>query len=204
MTASRKILIATAIFVGGLLLGLLGGYILTTRNYAPDEIISTKVRYVARPAAHIIASNIKPLREVDIDLPRLALRDTVRDTIHHEVVRYMAVDSAAIVADYMKRREYELDFSSDTTGVFKVSAAVERNALVSASATIQPLQREVTTTIARVRKVRPYIGVSAAVYGGTAFQGEVGLLIKEHFLPCASYMRVGKQNFVTIGCGYVF
>lgn len=63
-------------------------------------------------------------------------------------------DTAAILADYLRERDYPLDFSTDSTGRFLVTATVGRNRLLSAEATIEPLIREVIDYRTVIRDVR--------------------------------------------------
>lgn len=62
------------------------------------------------------------------------------------VWKYMSVDTAAIIADYLLERDYRLDFSADSTGTFLVDATVGENRLLRASAVVKPVVREITVT----------------------------------------------------------
>ena len=55
------------------------------------------------------------------------------------VWKYMSVDTAAIIADYLLERDYRLDFSADSTGTFLVDATVGENRLLRASAVVKPV-----------------------------------------------------------------
>ena len=156
------------------------------------------VRYVERPSTLIEFEMPKPTKVERIDFPQIQYTDTIREEVR------IPADTAGIVADYLKRREYELDFSTDSAGIYKVSAVVCCNRLESASATITPLQREVETTIVRVRKFRPYIGGGVGVGKSISASLEVGALLKDHHLPRVGYQRSGNENFITIGYGYTF
>lgn len=163
-----------------------------------EEIVREEVRYVERPATTIEYKKPEPINVRRIDLPRLQYTDTIREEVR------IPADTASIIADYIKQRDYELDFSTDTTGTFKVRAVVSHNRLASASATISPLQREVLTTTREVRAFRPYIGGGVALGAKAGASLEVGALLKEHHLPRVGYMRLGKENYLTIGYGYTF
>lgn len=185
------IAIASALVVG---IGL--GWWLGSRY--SEEVVREKVRYVERTPIRIDTELFpKPTKVEPLEFPRLQYADTIRERI--------PVDTADIVADYLQRRTYDLDFSTDTTGVYKVQAVVEANRLASASATIIPLQREIESTVVKVRAFRPYIGGSIGVgnnkIGATV---EVGALLKEHHLPRLGYQRLGNDNYLTIGYGYIF
>lgn len=163
-----------------------------------EEIVREEVRYVERPATTIEYKMPEPIKVGSIDLPRLQYIDTIR------LVEHIPADTACIVADYLKRREYALDFSNDTLGVFKVDAVVEANRLTSAIATIQPLQREVLTEMRDVRKFRPYIGGGVGIGSRMSASVEVGALLKERHLVRVGYQRVGNDNYLTLGYGIAF
>lgn len=180
-----------------LLLGFGVGWWLGSRK-GTTEIVREEVRYVERPATRIDFELPIPQKVGTIELPRLQYTDTIREEVR------IPADTAGIVADYIKRREYELDFSTDSTGIYKVQAVVYCNRLESASATITPLQREVVTTIKEVRKFRPYIGGGVALGAKAGASLEVGALLKDHHLPRVGFQRLGKDNYLTIGYGYTF
>lgn len=163
-----------------------------------EEIVREEVRYVERPATTIEYTMPTPIKVGRIDLPRLQYIDTIR------LVEHIPADTASIVADYLKRREYALDFSNDTLGVFKVDAVVEANRLTSAMATIQPLQREVLTEVREVRAFRPYIGAGVGIGKKMSASVEVGALLKERHLVRVGYQRVGNDNYLTLGYGITF
>lgn len=182
-----------------ILLGFGVGWWLGSRK-TTTEVVREEVRYVERPATKIDTELFPKWQDVGIadKLPRLQYTDTIREEVR------IPADTAGIVADYIKRREYELDFSTDSTGIYKVQAVIYCNRLESASATIAPLQREIVTTIKEVRKFRPYIGggVALGAKGGASL--EVGALLKDRHLPRVGYQRLGNDNYLTIGYGYTF
>lgn len=159
-----------------------------------EEIVREEVRYVERPATTIAYKMPEPIKVGRIDLPRLQYIDTIREEVR------IPADTASIVADYLKRREYALDFSNDTLGVFKVDAIVEANRLTSAMATIRPLQREVRD----VRALRPYLGGGVGIGSRMSASVEVGALLKERHLVRVGYQRVGNDNYLTLGYGITF
>lgn len=163
-----------------------------------EEIVREKVRYVERPATTIAYKMPEPIKVGSFDLPRLQYVDTLRVEVR------IPADTASIVADYLKRREYALDFSNDTLGVFKVDAVVEANRLTSAMATIRPLQREVLTTTREVRAFRPYLGAGVGIGTKMSASVEVGALLKERHLVRVGYQRVGNDNYLTLGYGIAF
>lgn len=195
--AKRNILpyIASAVT---LLLGFCLGWWLGPRDERNVEVVRQEVRYAERPTTTIKYNMPAPIKVQRIDLPRIQYTDTIRQEVR------IQADTASIIADYIQQRDYDLDFSTDTTGTFKVRAVVSHNRLASASATIAPLQREVLTTIREVRAFRPYIGGGVALGAKAGASLEVGALLKEHHLSRVGYMRLGKDNYLTIGYGYTF
>ena len=175
-----------------LLLGFGAGWWLGSRK--TEEVVREEVRYIERPATIVYVEKPTLVREEVI----------VHDTIYKREEVRIPADTASIIADFIKRREYELDFSTDSTGIYKVQAVVYRNRLESASATITPLQREIVTTIKEVRKFRPYIGGGIGIGSQWSASFEVGALLKDHHLPRVGYQRLGSDNYLTIGYGYTF
>lgn len=182
-----------------LLLGFGVGWWLGSRK-EPTEVVREKVRYVERPTTKIDTELFPKWQSVGIadKLPRLQYTDTVREEVR------IPADTAGIVADYFKRRQYDLDFSTDTTGVYKVQVVTICNRLESASATIQPLQREVENTVVKVRKFRPYLGVGLSIGNKVGATLEVGALLNEQHLPRIGYIRLGNDNYLIASYGYCF
>ena len=176
-----------------LLLGFGVGWWLGSRKEA-TEIVREEVRYIKGDTITQIIE--KPIAQF------VYVHDTiiVRDEVHIPI----PADTAGIIADYIKRREYDLDFSTDSTGTYKVQAVVCCNRLESASATIAPLQREVLNSVVVTRKFRPYIGGGIALGAKAGASLEVGALLKDHHLPRVGYQRLGNDNYLTIGYGYTF
>ncbi|MBR2026768.1 MAG: hypothetical protein IKA07_06530 [Alistipes sp.] len=184
-----------------LVVGVICGWLIGSQQ---EVQIIENVRYVERPATNIQIDSPRLYRSKPIDwpklqsLPRLQLCDTIRETV------VVPADTAAIISDYLQCREYDLDFSTDTTGVYKVNAIVEANRLTSASATIIPLQREVEQTVVKVRQFRPYVGGSLSIGVKPGASLEVGVLLKDHHFPKVGYQRLGNENYITAGYGYLF
>lgn len=187
---ARKILhIAVAI-----LLGLFVGWLIGSRQEA--QIVEA-IRYIERPTTKIDTELFpKPIKVERIEFPRLYYTDTVR------VIEQTPTDTVGIVADYLQRRHYDLDFSTDTTGVYKVEAVIECNRLKSATATIIPLQRE--QTIVKVQNFRPYIGGGLAIGRKFGASLELGALLKKRHLPSVGYLRIGEDNYIMAKYGYLF
>lgn len=190
--AYRNILPLLAI----LLLGFGAGWWLGSRK--TEEVVREEVRYVQRPMTEISIELPTPTKVEIVKFPRIQYTDTIT------IAERIPTDTAGIINDYLQRRTYDLDFSTDTTGIFKVQAVVEANRLASASAHIIPLQREVEKTVVKVRPFRPYIGGGIAISKSIGASVEVGALLKEHHLPRVGYQRLGNGNYITLNYGYIF
>lgn len=182
--------------VSTLAIGFFCGWLIGSRK----EVKSVEnVRYTCQPTTEIASLFPKWESSKPIELPMLQYRDTIREEVH------IPADTASIIADYLQRREYNLDFSTDSTGVYKVRAVVEANRLASATATITPLVREVErVTEVQPRMFRPYIGGGVGIGKNISASLEVGALLKNKHLPRLGYMRVGKDNYITASYGYCF
>jgi hypothetical protein len=122
------ILVLTAAITGALLFGW--GY---RRGAASVEMRdSTVTRWVPWPV---------PVYDTIREPYPVAVREPA-DTVW----KYMSVDTAAIIADYLLERDYRLDFSADSTGTFLVDATVGENRLLRAAAVVKPVVREITVT----------------------------------------------------------
>lgn len=165
-------------------------------EYKTDVV--TKIEYVHRPPVRFDGVNPAPIKVAPITIPDLARTDTVFVS--------SPVDTAALVADYCLKRDYALDFSTDTTGVFKVNVGIAYNRLCDYSAEVQPLERQTETvqTVIRQRLLRPFVCGSAALVGGTAFSAGAGVVVKEHHAPSVKYLRMDKDNMIVIGYAYIF
>lgn len=180
--------------LSALVIGIFCGWLIGGRQ---EVQIKESIKYVYRSATKIDTDLFpEPIKVERIDLPKLQYHDTTFVQV--------PADTTAIINDYFKRRIYDLDFSTDTTGVYKLQAVICCNRLESASATITPLQREIVTTIKEVRKFRPYIGGGVALGSKAGASLEVGALLKDHHLPRVGFQRLGKDNYLTIGYGYTF
>lgn len=181
-----------------LLLGFGVGWWLGSGEDTTD-IVREKVRYVERPATKIDTDLFpEPTKVVNIELPRLQYTDTIREEVR------IPADTAGIIADYFKRRQYDLDFSTDTTGIYKVQAVIVCNRLESASATIVPLQREVENTVVKVRKFRPFVSGGVAIGDKVGASLGLGGIIKEKHIVSVKAMRLGNNNYYGGEYGYIF
>ena len=179
-----------------LVVGIFWGWFIGSQQ---ETQIIENVRYVERPATKIDTDLFpEPIKVEKIDFPKLQYTDTVREVV------LIPADTAGIVADYLKRREYNLDFSTDTTGIYKVQAVISCNRLESASATIQPLQRDVENTIVKVPKFRPFMSCGVTIGDKVGVSLGLGGIIKEKHIISAKYMIIGNGNYYGGEYGYIF
>ena len=175
--------------LSALVVGIFCGWLIGGRQ---EVQIKENVRYIMQPTTKIDFGNPIPSK---VELPKLQYHDTTFVQV--------PADTTAIINDYFKRRIYDLDFSTDTTGVYKVQAVIVCNRLESASATIVPLQREVENTVVKVRKFRPFAEVGVAIGDKVGASLGLGGIIKEKHIVSAKYMRIGNGNYYGAEYGYI-
>ena len=146
--------------------------------------------------------------------------ETVRDTIDHpvpvETIVYkrdsipvpVPTDTAALFAvwrDYYLERKYELDFSNDSVGVFKVDALVSENKLISATSVIQPNIRTVyeKEVIYKVPTLQPWAMIGTSVDLRTN-KIQVGLDLKQKYMFGVSGIRMNDKYSYTLDFGIKF
>ena len=153
-----------AMAIGSLLFGW--GY----RRGAASVVVRDSIVTRWRPWPYIVHDTIREPYPVAVREPA--------DTVW----RYMRVDTGAIIADYLRERDYRLDFSTDSTGTFLVDATVGENRLLQASSVVRPKFREVTQlrtiTETVIRPPRWEIGLSAGVDPYSQWGGVYGRYTK--------------------------
>lgn len=154
-----------ALIVGALLFGW--GY---RRGAASAEVRdSTVTRWVPWPV---------PVFDTIREPQPIVVREPA-DTVW----KYMNVDTAAIIAGYLRERDYRLDFSTDSTGTFLVEATVGENRLLRASSVVKPLFREITVTKLQteVRPPRWEMGLSLGIDPYNQWAGVYGRYTKNRW-----------------------
>ena len=146
--------------------------------------------------------------------------DVVRDTIDRpvpiETIVYkrdsipvpIPTDTVALFAvwrDYYLERKYELDFSNDSVGVFKVDASVSQNKLISATSTIQPNIRTVyeKEVIYKVSKLQPWAMIGTSVDLKTN-KVQFGVDLKQKYMFGVSGIRMDDKYSYTLDFGIKF
>lgn len=163
------------------------------RANTPEPKVTEKIEYVPYPY---------PVRDT-INRP---IPIEVRDTIYKPVP--VPTDTAALFAvwrDYYLRREYELDFSNDSVGVFKVNASVQENKLLSATSVIQPNRKVITRTetVLKVPTIQPWIMIGTSpTFDSQKIQ--FGLDFKNRYIFGLSGIRIDDKYNYTLDFGVKF
>lgn len=182
--------------LSALVVGIFCGWLICGRQ---EVQIKESIKYVYRSATKIDTDLFpEPIKVERIDLPKLQYHDTTY------IIKNIPADTAGIINDYLQRRIYDLDFSTDTTGIYKLQAIVECNRLKSASATIIPLQREVENTVVKVRKFRPFVSGGVAIGDKVGVSLGLGGIIEEKHIVSVKAMRIGNKNYYGGEYGYIF
>lgn len=181
------------VIVAAILLFLLGR--LSVNN---KTIVETKEVVKYKPSNFIIRDTITKDNLVPYKV-------FVHDTIYQFISQN--VDTAAIIKDYFLNRKYNLDFSSDSTGVFIVDAEVTQNKLVSASSKIKPIVKTVykenTSTIYKVPAIQFY-GTLATSLNFDVNKITFGVDLKQKYLIELSGIRFNDNYSYTLGFGVKF
>ena len=186
-----------AYILSALVVGIFCGWLICGRQ---EVQIKESIKYVYRSATKIDTDLFpEPIKVERIDLPKLQYHDTTY------IIKNIPADTAGIINDYLQRRIYDLDFSTDTTGVFKVQAIVEANRLASASAQISPIHRELERIIeVQPRKFRPFVSGGFAIGDKVGVSLGLGGIIKEKHTISVKTMRIGNNNYYGGEYGYIF
>lgn len=127
------------------------------------------------------------------------------DTVELIIEKVLEVDTAAILADYYRVRNYDLDFSSDSAGIFKVNLDVTKNSLAKASSEIRPIRSTVETirTISKVKTLQFYTMLGSSVDFKTN-KVQLGIDLRQKYLFGASVIRMDDKFSHTIDLGIKF
>lgn len=139
---------------------------------------------------------------ISMPVPYLVLNtDTVSQIIEHQA----EVDTLKILADYYRLRKYNLDFSNDSIGVFKVNIDVTKNMLANATSEIRPIR----TTIERVKTINKvqtlqFYGMFGSSLDFKTNKIQVGLDFRQKYLFGLSGIRLDDKYGYTIDLGIKF
>lgn len=144
--------------------------------------------------------------------------ETIRDTVHcpvpvetiiHDSIQVpVPTDTAALFAvwkDYYLERKYALDFSNDSTGVFRVDATVNQNKLISATSSIQPNIRTVyeKEVIYKKEKCVPWAMIGTSVDLKTN-KVQFGVDLNQKYVIGVSGIRMDDRYGYTLDFGIKF
>lgn len=143
-----------------------------------------------------------------------AIRDTIKVPEPYEVIVKVPdsvpvpTDTAALFAvwqDYYSIRKYELDFSNDTLGIYRVNTTVSQNKLISANSFIEPNIRTVyeTKTIYKVPTIQFY-GIIGSSVDLKTNKIQFGIDLRQKYMIGVSGIRIGNENGYTIDAGIKF
>ena len=157
----------------------------------------------------------EPKKEIIINwVPGKTVTNTITKpepyAVHDTTIKIVEapIDTAALYAvwrDYYLSRDYNLDFSDDSLGVFKVQASVQENKLISATSTIKPNIRTVTEreTIYKVPIIQFYTLIGTSLDLSTN-QIQAGIDLKQKYMIGASGIRMNDKWGYTINFGIKF
>ena len=133
-------------------------------------------------------------------------KETPPDTVYIPVPE--PTDTAALFAvwlDYYTTRDYDLDFSSDTLGVFKVAAKVNQNKIMQAVSTVQPNVKVVTNTetVYKTKFLQPWAMVGTSVDFNFQ-QIQAGVDINNKWMVGVGGIRYGDKGGFTVNAGVKF
>ena len=155
------------------------------------EVVKWKKEYL--PAIH---------DTISIPVPRYVFNtDTVERIIEHT----LEVDTFAILADYYKVRNYKLDFSNDSIGIFRVDVDITKNSLSQARSEVKPIKytQEIVRTVSKVKTLQFY-GILGSSVDTKTNKVQLGLDLRQKFLIGASGIRMDDKIGYTIDLGIKF
>ena len=174
----RKIIIAIIIAFICLAIGFLLG-----RSMSKTI---TKTEYITDKPIFGTISSIAPVKE---EKPLNPILPILRDTVYINNIRYITekVDSAAIIADYVLKRTYEMSFFDNQYGKLDVSFNTQYNKSDSVRWRLIPIRTVQTITTERVWM--PYISVSYFKGNNIGFVGVGGGVFYKKLGVEYQYMR---------------
>ena len=132
--------------------------------------------------------------------------------VHDTAYKYIPVpeytDTAALFAiwrDYYSERDYCLDFSDDSIGVFKVDLSVSENKIAKSRSTITPYIRTIREkeTIYKVPTIQFY-GIVGTSLDLKTNQIQLGVDLKQRYLIGVSGIRMDDEFGYTLNVGIKF
>ena len=179
-----------------LVIGLVIGFFLGKAEVEPTPSKTQKIITWAKGK--------ETIKEVPVPEPYV-----VHDTTYIVKEVPIPTDTATLFKvwrDYYLTRDYDLDFSDDSLGVFKVKVAVHQNKVAySPVAIIQPNIKTVTeeNTVYKVSFIQGYAMIGTSV-DFSVNQIQLGIDLKQKFLISVSGIRIKDRYGYTINAGIKF
>lgn len=150
----------------GVILGLIIGFFVG-RN---GQTVVTDVQYVKGDPVVVTVYEPTPVSETVPDKPILPVKI---DTTYVDNYIYVTqtVDSAAIIADYIIKRNYHEILFDDLRGKMELDMEVQYNKLIAYSGKFTPI--ETIRTVERVRTWIPFVTASYNTFSGVGVGGGV-------------------------------
>lgn len=181
--------VRTAIILG--IVALILGFLLGRCSNINENIAKTEevVKYVSSPyPVHDTVYKPKPYEVIKHE--------------HDTIYLTQKIDTAKILEDYFLTRRYELDFSNDSLGVFKVNTEVNRNELISVKSFIQPKYKTIIqeNTIYMIPPLQFYAMIGSSLDFKTN-KVSLGVDLKQKYLLGVSGVRFNENFSCTIDVG---
>lgn len=127
------------------------------------------------------------------------------DTVYKIIEHTLEVDTLAILADYYRVRNYDLDFSNDSAGIFKVNLDITKNSLAKARSEIRPIRTTIETirTINNIKTIQFY-GILGSSVDLKTNKIQFGIDLRQKYLIGVSGIRMDDQYGYTIDLGMKF
>lgn len=127
------------------------------------------------------------------------------DTVERIIEKMLEVDTTEILADYYRVRNYDLDFSNDLSGVFKVNLDITKNSLATARSEVRPIRTtiEKVEMISKVKTLQFYTMLGTSVDFKTN-KVQLGVDFRQRYLFGASALRIDDKFSYTIDLGVKF
>lgn len=175
------------------------GFVLGRITINDKKSVETKetVKYV--PSTVIVTDTIFNPQPYNVFIPA--------DTVYKYLTKFEKVDTAEILKDYYLTRQYSLDFSNDTLGIFKVNAEVGQNKLLKANSFVNPIiktvYRENTVTQYKTKLFQPFLLVGTSPKFDVQ-QATIGIDLRQKYLIGVSGIRWDNKYNYTINLGIKF
>lgn len=161
-----------------------------------------------------VKTKINRIVEVKWMSSDIVIRDTIKVPVPYEVRipvdRPIFVSSDTILNkevwdDYYTEKRYNLDFSNDSLGVFKVDALVYKNSIIESSSYIQPNIKTITEKeiVYKVNKLTPWVCIGSS-FDFKSNQIQVGVDLREKYMLSVSGVRFNSNYSYNVNFGYKF